>query len=137
MIGSQRRTKWGDFMLKPRMAVIASMIFVAAVSRLVPHPPNLAAVTAMALFGGAYLSDWRMAFAVPLSALLLSDSLLGFYGHMEIVYGSFAIVVAIGLLLRTRRTAPMISTAVLASSVLFFVLTNLGVWATPGSIREP
>jgi hypothetical protein len=119
-------------MLKPRMAVIASMVFVAAASRLVPHPPNLTAVTAMALFGGAYLSDWRMAFAVPLSALLLSDSLLGFYGHMEIVYGSFAIVVAIGLLLRTRRTAPMIGAAVLASSVLFFVLTNLGVWATSG-----
>jgi hypothetical protein len=90
-------------MSKPRMAVIASMIFVAAASRLVPHPPNLSAVTAIALFGGAYLSDWRIAFAVPLGALLLSDALLGFYGHMEIVYGSFAIIVAIGRLLRTRR----------------------------------
>lgn len=119
-------------MLKPRMVVIASMIFAAAASRLVPHPPNLTAITAIALFGGAYLSDRRMAFAIPLSALLLGDAQLGFYGHMEIVYGSFALIVAIGLLLRERRTVPMVSAAVLTSSVLFFVLTNLGVWATSG-----
>jgi hypothetical protein len=36
--------------LKPRMAVTASMTFEAAASRLVPHPPNLTAITAMALF---------------------------------------------------------------------------------------
>lgn len=119
-------------MLKPRMVVIASMIFAAAASRLVPHPPNLTAITAIALFGSAYLSDRRMAFALPLTALLLSDALLGFYDHMEIVYGSFALIVAIGLLLRRRRTVPMVGATVLTSSVLFFVLTNLGVWATSG-----
>lgn len=117
-------------MLKPRMTLIASMIFAAAASRLIPHPPNLTAITAMALFGGAYLSDWRLAFAIPLSALFASDLLLGFYGHMEIVYASFAAIVAIGLLLRGRRTAPWIGTAMLSSSVLFFVLTNFGTWAT-------
>jgi hypothetical protein len=111
------------------MAVIASMIFVAAASRLAPHPPNLTAITAIAFFGGAYFSDKWMAFGVPLSALLLTDAMLGFYPHMEIVYGSFAIIVAIGLLLRARRTAPMIAATVVTSSVVFFVPTNLGVWA--------
>jgi hypothetical protein len=48
------------------------------------------------------------------------------------VYGSFAIVVVIGLLLRTHRTVFMIGVAVLTSSVLFFVFTNVGVWATSG-----
>lgn len=122
----------GGFHVEAKNGRDRTMVFVAAASRLVPHPPNSAAVTAIALFGGAYLSDWRLAFAVPLSALFLSDWLLGFYGHMEIVYGSFASVVAIGLLLRTRRTVPMIGAAVLAGSILFFVLTNLGVWATSG-----
>lgn len=119
-------------MFKPRMAVIASMILAATASRLLPHPPNLTAIAAMALFGGARFSDWRIAFTVPLGALLLSDALLGFYSHMEIVYGSFALVVAIGCLLRKRPTVPMIGAAALGSSVLFFVLTNLGVWATSG-----
>lgn len=117
-------------MLKPRMLALMSMIFAAAASRLVPHPPNLTAVAAMALFAGAYLSDWRLAFGVPLVAMLLSDALIGFYGNMEIVYASFAVIVAIGLVLRTRRNALAIAGALLTSSVLFFVLTNLGVWAT-------
>jgi hypothetical protein len=119
-------------MLKPRMAVIAMMVFVAAASRLMPHPPNVTAVTAMGLFGGAYLSDWRMALALPLSALLLSDALLGFYSHMAVVYGSFAVVVGIGLLLRRRRTVLMIGAAVFASSALFFIVTNLDVWVASG-----
>lgn len=117
-------------MLQPRMAAIVSMIFAAAASRLLPHPPNLTAMTAMALFAGASLSDWRLALAVPLTALLLSDALIGFYSHMEIVYASFALVVGVGLLVRSRRSVPMIGAAALSSSVLFFVLTNFGVWAT-------
>jgi len=117
-------------MLQPRMAAIVSMIFAAAASRLLPHPPNLTAMTAMALFAGASLSDWRLALAVPLTALLLSDALIGFYGHMEIVYASFALVVGVGLLIRRHRSVPKIGAAALSSSVLFFVLTNFGVWAT-------
>jgi hypothetical protein len=119
-------------MLKARTTAIVSMIFMAAASRLVPHPPNMTAVTAMALFGGAYLSDWRQAFAVTLGALFLSDALLGFYGHMEFVHGSFVAIAAIGLMLRRRRSVPNIAVAALASSVLLFLLTNLGVWATSG-----
>jgi prepilin signal peptidase PulO-like enzyme (type II secretory pathway) len=35
-------------------AVISTMIFVAAMSRLLPHPPNFAPIGGMALFGAAY-----------------------------------------------------------------------------------
>jgi len=116
-------------MLRPRLIVLATMILAAALSRLIPHPPNAASVTAAALFGGAYLSDRRMAFLVPLAALLLSDLVLGFYRHMEVVYLSFALVVCIGLWLRKNRSAPRIAGAAVASSVVFFVITNFGVWA--------
>ena len=116
-------------MLKPRLLVLISMILVAAASRLIPHPPNVTSLTALALFGGAYFSDRRLAFLVPLTALFLSDLVLGFYHHMEVVYLSFALIVVIGLWLQKRRTALSIAGAALASSVLFFVLTNFGVWA--------
>jgi hypothetical protein len=105
------------------------MILAAAASRLIPHPPNMASITAVALFGGAYLSDKRLAFLVPLAALFLSDLILGLYAHMEIVYGSFALVVCIGLLLRRKRTTVRVAGAALLSSILFFVITNFGVWA--------
>lgn len=116
-------------MSKPRLSVLVLLILAAAATRLIPHPPNLASIAAVALFGGAYLSDKRLAFLVPLAALFLSDLVLGLYRHMEVVYGSFALVVGLGLLLRRRRTPLRIAGAALASSALFFVSTNFGVWA--------
>jgi hypothetical protein len=105
------------------------LVLVAAATRLVPHPWNLTSITAVALFGGAYFEDRRLAFAVPLGALFVSDLVLGLYSGMAVVYGSFALVVVIGLWLRAHRQPAVIAGAALASSVLFFALTNLGVWA--------
>ncbi len=70
-----------------------------------------------------------MAFLVPLAALFLSDMILGLYPHMEFVYGSFALVVCLGLLLQKKRTPLRIAGAAFTSSLLFFVITNFGVWA--------
>jgi hypothetical protein len=120
---------WRSSMISPRLAVLTAMILATALSRLIPHPPNLTSVAAMALFAGAYFEDRRLAFLVPLAALLASDLVLGFYGHMEVVYASFALIVCIGFWLRQRRTVLRVAGAALASSVLFFVLTNFGVWA--------
>jgi hypothetical protein len=105
------------------------MILAAAASRLIPHPPNLTSVTAIALFGGAMLDDRRLAFVVPLSALFLSDLVLGFHDQMFLVYGSFALIVCIGLWLQHHRSATTIAAAAIASSLLFFGITNFGVWA--------
>ena len=116
-------------MIKTRLLVLASMILAAAASRLIPHPPNMTSVAAMALFGGATISDKRAAFLVPLAALLLSDVVLGFYRHMEVVYVAFALIVGIGIWLRKHRSPLPIAGATLASSVLFFLITNFGVWA--------
>ncbi len=116
-------------MLKTRSTLIMVMVLAAAASRLIPHPPNMTSVTAMALFGGAMFADRRMAFAVPLCALFLSDLVLGFHDQMFLVYGSFALIVCIGLWLQRHRSAANIASAAIASSLLFFLITNFGVWA--------
>jgi len=116
-------------MFNPRLGALVAIVFGAALSRLVPHPPNLASISAVALFAGAYFSDKRLAFAVPLAALLVSDVVLGFYRHMEVTYLSFALVVAIGLALQQRRTPLRIAGAAVLSSAVFFLITNFGVWA--------
>jgi hypothetical protein len=116
-------------MQSPRLTTLVMIIAAAAATRLIPHPPNLTSVTALALFGGAYFSNRSLAFVVPLMALLLSDFILGLYPHMEVQYLSFALIVCIGFRLQPRRTAPRIAGAALLSALVFFVVTNLGVWA--------
>jgi hypothetical protein len=115
-------------MLKPRVMLIVTMIAAAAASRLIPHPPNMTSIAAIALFGGATLADRRLAFLVPLAALLVSDAVLGFHNQMIAVYGSFALVVCLGLWLQERRTALTLAGAAIASSLLFFVVVDFGIW---------
>jgi hypothetical protein len=94
-----------------------------------PHPPNFAPIAALALFGGTHFRDRRLAFLVPLGALFLSELVIGFYSHMYMVYGSFILIVCIGMLLRRWRKPRAIAAATLSSSILFFAITNFGVWA--------
>jgi len=124
-----------------RILAILSAILVAAVLRLVPHPPNFTPIAAMALFSGAYFGGRALALAAPLAALLLSDLLIGFYPEAIFVYVSVAATVLIGCLLANRRTMLRVGAAALASSVLFFIVTNFGVWLmmnyypkTPGGL---
>jgi len=116
-------------MNKPRFTLLAALILAAAASRLIPHPPNFTPIAAIALFGGAQFSSKRAAFFVPLAGLILSDLVFGFYAITPVVYGSFALTVCLGFWVRQHRSPLRIASAAVASAVLFFVLTNFGVWA--------
>lgn len=119
-------------MTRTRMLTLAGIILAAAAMRLMPHPWNFTPVAAMALFAGAHISHRAIAFALPLAAMLLSDLVLGFHTGMPFVYGAFAMMVGLGLFLRTRvRPLPVLG-ASLCASLLFFVVTNLGAWAVGG-----
>ena len=118
---------------KFRLLAILAAIFAAAALRLAPHPPNFSPIAAMALFSGAYMPRKLLAFVAPFGALILSDVALGgFYPGMNFVYLSFALTVLIGWAVAKRKTPLTIGAAALASSVLFFVLTNFGMWLFSG-----
>ena len=118
--------------MRTKFITISAIIFALAIFRLLPHLPNVSPVAAMALFGGAYFADKRMAFLVPFVALFLSDLLLGLHNSMIFVYAGFALTVAIGFLLQSRVTVTNTAFAVVTSSALFFLLTNFGAWMTSG-----
>lgn len=119
-------------LLKTQVITISAIIFALALFRLLPHWPNVSPVAAMALFGGAYFADKRLALIVPFVALFLSDLILGLHNTMIFVYAGFALTVFIGFLIQSKRTTTNITFAVVASSVLFFLLTNFGAWMTSG-----
>lgn len=93
-------------MKQPRLWFIASVIVLAVVVRLIPHPFNFTPVGAAALFAGATLERKWLAFLVPLTAMLMSDAVIGFHSAMPVVYGCFAAAVCVGFVLRGRTRSP-------------------------------
>ena len=121
--------------MNPRIRTLTLICFAAALARLLPHAPNFTPIGALALFGGAHFKDLRLAMGVPLASMLLSDVLLALtvyglaaFSMIPYVYLSFIVVVGLGRLVRTRRGIGPIALGALASSILFFVVTNFGVW---------
>ncbi|HET7358851.1 MAG TPA: DUF6580 family putative transport protein [Rhodanobacteraceae bacterium] len=118
---------------------LIGLCVVAALTRLLPHPPNFSPVEAIALFGGAYFACKRCAVIVPLLALLLSDLALaamhgglyvGYFGGTSfwLVYACIAISALLGFGLRGRVSGGRVLGYSLAGSVLFFLVTNFAVW---------
>ena len=111
------------FTLSKKEKVLFSFVLIAALTRLVPHPPNFAPITAMSLFAGAYFTRKQLSFIVPLLAMLISDLFLGFYTISIFVYISFALITWMGQ--QQNKVTPKL---VLLGSVLFFIISNLGIW---------
>ncbi|MGB2868612.1 MAG: DUF6580 family putative transport protein [Bacteroidota bacterium] len=116
--------------------VAAGIVLIAALSRLLPHPPNFTPIAAIALAGGVYMNR-RYAMIVPLVALVISDAIIGFHNTIYYVYGSFVLIGLIGLWLKSHKTPLVIFGGVLMSSVLFFLITNFGVWLAGDGLVYP
>ncbi len=127
-----------------RFGVISGMILLAAVSRFlpiaVPSMANFSPVGTMALFGGAYFAKKHWAFLIPMVALWLSNLVLNnvFYtkyyptfsfGFELAVFVSFALVVAIGMVVLKKVNVINLLTANLLGTIGFFLISNYFVWA--------
>ena len=109
--------------LTKKHLVITAFMLLAVLFRLFPHLPNFTPVTAIALFGGLYFSNRKMAYLVPIFIMALSDVFLGFHPISLFVYTAFLLVSFIG----TQTNKPSIYT-ILLGSLSFFIVTNFGVW---------
>ncbi len=137
--------KHAPTLLAPGPLMLVGMMLLAALSRLLPHPPNFSPVEAIALFGGAYFASRAWAVAVPLVALLVSDIALGlsmggdYWSYVATsmtfwsVYLCIALSSIVGFGLRGRVSGPRVLGYGVMGSVLFFLVTNFAVWmvATP------
>lgn len=120
---------------RPLVLSAVFLIFMAAITRYFPHPPNFTAIGAMAIFGGSVISNKKLAFLLPLTALFLSDVALhlfsstkGFYGTSQFfVYGAFMIITAFSTLIR-KSSVINITLAAIWGGIIFFILSNFGTW---------
>lgn len=117
-----------------RLAFLSVLVAVAAVIRLVPHPWNFTPVGAMALFGGATFASRKTAYVLPLITLLLSDLIpsywtyVGLHPLMAVVYLCFLFNVWLGRRFLQKRDAGRIVGTTLLGAIVFFFVTNFGVW---------
>tara|TARA_B100001094_G_scaffold228262_1_gene222814 strand:- start:1282 stop:1764 length:483 start_codon:yes stop_codon:yes gene_type:complete len=110
-------------MSKEEIKVIFGLIFIAILTRLLPHPPNFAPITSIALFSGFHFSNKRIAILIPLVGMFFSDIFLGLHSLMPVIYLSFILISVMSFYIKTLSF-----TNVLLASTLFFVFSNLGVW---------
>ena len=104
-----------------------ALIAAGLAARLLPHPPNVSPLTAIALFAGACLApQWGV--VVPLAAVVFSDLVLGFYDVMPFTWSAFALIGLLGWWLRAHPSTPRIAWASVLGSTLLFAITNFGVW---------
>ena len=127
--------------MKPQrsnLVIAVLLILLAAGSRIVNAEFqlwNFAPVAALGLFSGAVVGEKRLAFLFTLLVQLLSDlyfqfftEVPGFYGISQIfTYAGMAAVTALGMWMPNRKAVTVAGFA-LGGSLVFFILSNLGVW---------
>lgn len=131
------------FKLPVHASVLTGLIFLAAMSRFLPHPPNFTPLGAIALFGAAFFQRRVFAFAVPFAALWISDLVLnnliyakaypqfydGFVWYNSIAgYAGFLLVVLLGIGTLKTVTPLRLGAVSVGSSFVFFLVTNFGSW---------
>ena len=99
----------------------------AAFTRLAPHPPNFTPILSIALFCGVCFRS-KYIFLVPLFAMLISDFILGFHSVIMYVYFSLLLIFIFGKLVSEKISYKSTLIISLFSSILFFLITNFGVW---------
>jgi hypothetical protein len=104
------------------------IILLAVIARLVPHPANFVPIGGLALFSGAKFKG-KFGFLIPLLAMAISDIFLGFHSTIIYVYASFLIIFIMGKVIKNSQKPGSIFLASLMSSIIFFLVTNFGVWA--------
>ncbi len=105
-----------------------SMILILSLSRLVPHPYNFTPILAVGVFSGFYFKNFIISFFVVICSMFIGDLYLGFHGTMIFTYGSLALCVLFGNLIKKFKFKEILYSGI-ASSISFFLITNFGVWA--------
>jgi hypothetical protein len=90
---------------------------------LIPHPPNVTPITSLALFSGLMFQKRWLSILVPLVAMFVSDMVLGFGMISLWVYSAFIMITMLGWFLNQMNIK-----SILLSSLVFFIVSNFGVW---------
>lgn len=109
------------------MLLAVLLVVLGIAMRVIPHAPNFTPVAAIALFGGAYLNK-KHSFLMPLALMVVSDLLIGLHNTVAFTWAGFALITLCGFALSSKLSAGRIAGMSILSSVLFYLVSNFGVW---------
>lgn len=105
-----------------------ALIVLGALSRLLPLPHNVTAVTGVTIFAAyAIRSPW-LAALVPLGAMALGDAVLGWHHSMLYTYGGMLAACFLARYLLTELAVLRLAATTFLASFLFFAISNFGVF---------
>ena len=107
-----------------KFKISLGILLVLATSRFIPHPPNFTSLIALsfyvpAFFGLKYI--W-----IVFIAYFITDIILGLHSTLLFTWGSVLLIGFISKYLNHSLKYRLFG--VLFASLLFFVITNFGVW---------
>ena len=96
------------------------------ISRVVPHPPNFTPIIALSFYIPAIFGIKFLIFYVLIYVLI--DIFFGFHDASLFVWGSIFLISLISQYLANSFITRIIG--ILTGSVIFFTITNFGVWTS-------
>jgi uncharacterized membrane protein len=122
--------------MNSKFIYISLLIFISALSRLLPHPPDFTPLIAISIFAGATLFSKKESILIPIIAMFISDIFIGFHSLIPVVYGTMALISIISFYTLKQRSILKITAVGLGSGILFFLTTNLAVFLTSGMYEK-
>ena len=108
------------------LKIFIGIFFCLAASRFIPHPWNFTSLLALSFYVPAFLGFKYIAFLII--SFAITDFFIGYHNLTHWTWGS---VFIIGFLpIYFKNTIKLRVPGALIGAVIFFLITNFGVWTT-------
>ena len=120
------------------MNYLKGIIFITLIlvlSRIIPHPPNFTPILAGIIFLPFIKKDLTFSVIVPLAAMLISDLIIGMHSLMLWTYAPIIFLSCLTYYFN-QDSILRIGTLAVVSPMVFFLVSNFGVWISGSSYTE-
>ena len=124
---------------------VSLIVVIVSFLRLIPHIHNFSPIIALAIFGVFHYKNKSFSYFIPLLSVWFSDLILNnfiyaltdnfsfFYDGFYWQYLAYIIIIFISYNYKNRKiNIPNIFYLALSSSLIFFIISNFGVWLSSG-----
>ena len=105
-------------------------LIVGVLMRVIPFAPNFTPLLSISLLAGLYTKN-RYFVILPILIMLISDLFIGNHVTAIWVYSSLLFIFALGYFMNKKSYSSILGLSVI-STVIFFIVSNFGVWFTGG-----